>query len=507
MPLKSLLSLVLAAVLTFTLAPAAVSAPPAASQGALNAPLAAAEGDLSVAVNAPSSVALGTTAWVTVQAPESIDATAYLETRSGSKWTRTTTKVIVIDGYGTGRWAPKSNGTYRVAGGGIESDSFTVNVTKPSGYAVSLVVPTHQARSLEILWMQAKVVKAGKPAKNITVSFERAIDPSGKWSRVGKNKTTTTGATSATTRSTATAYFRAVALNSSGKAIATSQPFQVVQIGGDTTLEERRLSLSWYLGKSKTAVRKISAAHVKAAKYPGGATSARVQEFAKGTLVEVRQADKIRTWLVNGSFEKEYKAKKRWAGKLGLPTRDVKCGLMESGCVQMFSGGAVYTKKSKPGKRYVAYGRTTQVEPVAAALSQVGYKEPKWRKSKYNTWIKGSQAWCQVFVAWSAAAGGHAGTVPKHTYFPNYVKEVKKFPGLIRNPKASQLRAGDVLLFNWGSGEPTHTGFVVRVSGKYVYAVEGNTTSGNGSATRGVFQRKRLISSVWGSFHPSEFKP
>lgn len=509
MRLKSLLSFLVAAVLTFTLAPTAVSAPQSTPSAPLStpvsAPLAAAAGDVAVAANAPSQVAVGTTAWVTVTSPVSLDATSYLEVRSGGTWKRTATKVIVVDGYGTGRWAPKSSATYRVAGGGIESESFTVNVTKASGTAVSLVVPTHQARSLEMLWLQAKVVKAGKAAKSHSVAFERAADPDGTWTRLGKRNTNASGAASLRVRSSSTAYYRAVALNSKGTVVATSAPFNVVQIGGDVTLTERRLSLSWYLGKAKTGIKKISAKDVKAAKYTGGATSARYQEFAKGTLVEVRQAGKIRTWLVFGNFAKEYKAQKRWKGKLGLPERDVRCGLPEGGCVQLFSRGAVYTKTSRGNKRYVAYGQTVQVEIAAAARSQTGYKEPKVRHSKYNTWIGGHNAWCEVFVMWSANAAGHKGKVPHIDHFPTYIKRAKASPGFISKPKASQLRAGDVLLFNWGSGQPTHTAIVLRAKGKYVYTVEGNTTSGTGSAKRGVFERQRLISHIWGSFRPTSY--
>jgi len=307
-------------------------------------------------------------------------------------------------------------------------------------------------------------------------------------------------------RPTADAWYRAVVLDGAGTVVAASTRFKVDAIAGDTTLEERRSSLAWNLGKATTGITKISASDLKAAKYTGGATAARYQKFEGGTLVEVTQPGKIRTWLVYSRQLLEYKARGGWGGKLGLPERDVRCGLPEGGCLQLFSGGSIYTNTSSmsPG-RYVAYGRTIQTEIIAAAVSQKGYEEPSWRESKYNTWIGGTSAWCAVFVSWAAYASGHSGDVPKDTTFPKFLSTVKKSPALKKNPSASTLRAGDVLIFDWGTGTPSHAGFVLSVSGSWVYTIEGNTTDGSGDPQRGVYARKRPLSGVWAYFHPSDY--
>ncbi|WP_084130461.1 S-layer homology domain-containing protein [Demequina sp. NBRC 110055] len=152
-------------------------------------------------------------------------------------------------------------------------------------------------------------------------------------------------------------------------------------------------------------------------------------------------------------------------------------------------------------------------EIFAAAKSQVGYREPSWRDNKFNDWIGGSSAWCQVYVAWVFEAAGYPQYVPREKYYddrygsPSYEQRLRSEGVLDWNPSLSDLDPGDVVLMNWHDGNgASHTGIVHRVDGYGVWLYEGNTSDGTGTnSDRGVFHRWRNFTYVDAVFDPRDY--
>ncbi|WP_062520557.1 CHAP domain-containing protein [Demequina silvatica] len=143
---------------------------------------------------------------------------------------------------------------------------------------------------------------------------------------------------------------------------------------------------------------------------------------------------------------------------------------------------------------------------LEVAHSQVGYREPAFEVNKYNTWINGSNPWCEVFVAWVFDKSGYKAGVPKHDTFREYYAELEDLGILDKTPTKAEMKKGTVVLLDWGLNEgPKHTAIVDHVSGDYVYLVEGNTTDGTGDNTRGVFYRARPMSYIWAWYSPPEY--
>lgn len=145
-------------------------------------------------------------------------------------------------------------------------------------------------------------------------------------------------------------------------------------------------------------------------------------------------------------------------------------------------------------------------EVLEVAHSQVGYKEPAWRTNKYNDWINGDYAWCHVYVAWVFEKAGYSEWVPKEKHYDTYVRKLRESGVLDTSVRLSELNKGDVVLVDWPPyNGPTHTGIVDHVSGNGVWLVEGNTTSGTGSADRGVFYRWRHVDYIYASYDPEDY--
>lgn len=121
----------------------------------------------------------------------------------------------------------------------------------------------------------------------------------------------------------------------------------------------------------------------------------------------------------------------------------------------------------------------------------VKYSRDLAKISYFNSSKKGV-AWCAIFVAWDYVQAygpkaakkllcqptrGNCGAGCNS--FMNYFKSKKQF--------YSEPNVGDIIFF-WSSEKPTeagHTGIVTKVTSKYVYTVEGNTSSDNGVVENG----------------------
>lgn len=133
---------------------------------------------------------------------------------------------------------------------------------------------------------------------------------------------------------------------------------------------------------------------------------------------------------------------------------------------------------------------------VAMAASQVGYKEAGFNKTKYGVWYGMQDEWCNMFVAWCAAQCGiPESIIPKYAYVP-YTQNFYELRGRWR-PKSSGYtpKPGDLVIY----GTCSHIGIIEKTEGRYIYAIEGNTSSGGNVANgEGVYRRKRDTSWVMG---------
>jgi hypothetical protein len=448
---------------------------------------------------------------------------SYRMTPGSGSWVRSTsTTVKVSNGKGSFKVKPSATREYRVKFGdktstpmklspdilglvnGVYTPKYHTGGPYPSGMNLESAVSTLTFRKLESVWVIGRVRHDGDPRANALVYLETSSSPHGPWSKSRTTRSSSTGFYEFRMVPTTDRFYRTVTRHSStGNITARSGVMYSNQVHQNRSLETRRRELRWRLGDDVTGIRTISSSDLSQASVPGNPTSGRWQRYKRGTLVEYTfSGGGKRTWFVEGVVSNRMHNTSGWVGRLGLPLRDAKCVSLESSCVQRFSNGAIYTNSSK--KTSVAFGRTSSVEIVAAARSQVGYREPSWRKNKFNTWIDHNHAWCGVFVGWAATASGNSTKVPVEKDWTRFLNAAKN-SGVLKNPDNHKMRPGSVVLFNWGSGPAVHTGLVVRVSGNYIYTVEGNTTSGTGSATRGVFERKRSISAVWRFFNPEDF--
>lgn len=143
---------------------------------------------------------------------------------------------------------------------------------------------------------------------------------------------------------------------------------------------------------------------------------------------------------------------------------------------------------------------------LSMAHSQVGYLSKPKNDNKYNDWIGARNPWCMVFVSWVFDRVGYPQGVPKEDLFSRYAAVAERSGVLDKSVTAADLERGHVVLVDWPPYYgPTHTAIVDRVEGSNVILVEGNTTSGLGPTTRGVFVRERRIVDMYAVFDPDDF--
>ena len=105
------------------------------------------------------------------------------------------------------------------------------------------------------------------------------------------------------------------------------------------------------------------------------------------------------------------------------------------------------------------------------AISQIGYVEGKNNKTKYGAWYGlDNNPWCAMFISWCANNAGILGTkIPKYASCTTGFNWFKR-KGLI-SYKPSVGAIGFVMST---STHADHTFIVEKVSGNYVYTIEGN---------------------------------
>jgi len=367
-----------------------------------------------------------------------------------------------------------------------------VRLAAASGTQVRLAADWHEFRHMEAVRLTGSVRSDGRTVgAGTTVGIYRHDLKTGNSGRVTTVKTSARGKFALWMRpSNDTVYTARVGA-------ARSDKVRVNRSVGERTLADRERTLGSRIGAARSSAKSLTNS---ARKGLGIASidTVRYRSHAKGLLVEVTSGPKVRTWLVTGKIRKAYDAAKGPRGKYGVPLGDARCGLMEGGCIQRFSNGALYQNDSK-SKAYGQTGRTRATEVVAAARSQVGYAEPSFRKSKYNAWTKSTGSpWCSAFQSWVVAASGRPGLLPKRARLWQLVRDIKKDkdvvifkPGANRKPKLGTLAFYDYRY--GGSGkDPSHVGLILRVKKNSLVTLEGNTSrSGSFGNKRGVYIRER----------------
>ena len=148
---------------------------------------------------------------------------------------------------------------------------------------------------------------------------------------------------------------------------------------------------------------------------------------------------------------------------------------------------------------------------LAAAAKEIGYTEQSGNRTKYGReYGLDGVYWCMIFVWWcfrkaSASAlfyGG--GKCASCSQLMNWAKQHGRWV-------TKDYQPGDVLIYDFPGNDvkTDHTGLCVNCDGKYVTAIEGNTSAtGTGSQSNGdvVAQKRREAKYVLGAYRP-EYEP
>ena len=105
------------------------------------------------------------------------------------------------------------------------------------------------------------------------------------------------------------------------------------------------------------------------------------------------------------------------------------------------------------------------------ARNQIGYKEEKNNKTKYGKWYGlDNNPWCAMFISWCANNVGIMGTkIPKYASCTTGFNWFKR-----KNLISSTPTVGSIGFVMTSSTHSEHTFIVEKVSGDYVYTIEGN---------------------------------
>lgn len=400
------------------------------------------------------------------------------------KGPRTRSVTVTTNSAGKANYAVRglSAGRYAVTAAVRATDQLAASTAGPlainvqSGRWVSLLVNSGFGTKVftrENFWLRGRVLTTrGKPQARAKVTIYR--DTTKGRTKVATLRTSANGWYNWSPKNARPGRYRAQVSSTRYSARVT-----VRRSTGTRTLASREQSLSFLLGARKGSTHQ--------------AGSLTWREFSKATLIQRG----TRTWVVRQPALAELRSRGGPAGSLGAPTGDIRCGLPEGGCLQQFRTGAVYVnKKAKRPVTSAVSSKLGAADLLAVARSQVGYREPKPRKSKYNKWIKRTgpyDPWCGYFVSWLAHAGGKPGSIIKAKSFGALLTAERKRGRTSKTAKVGRL----AYIGYFSKGTTSHVGIVTKVEGDHVWTIEGNVSAGGGMKhPRGVHVVKRHKSSV-----------
>jgi hypothetical protein len=143
------------------------------------------------------------------------------------------------------------------------------------------------------------------------------------------------------------------------------------------------------------------------------------------------------------------------------------------------------------------------------AKSQLNYQEGPNNNTLYGKWYGlNNQPWCAMFISWcfdqageikKVAASGKKGFASCDAGLKWFAKNNKLVP-------VGKAEPGDIAFFQFDTdAEPEHVGLVVKNNGKYLWCIEGNTSSdqkGSQANGDGVYRKKRHYSLIMGVARP-----
>ena len=162
----------------------------------------------------------------------------------------------------------------------------------------------------------------------------------------------------------------------------------------------------------------------------------------------------------------------------------------------------------------------TASDVLKVAISQIGYTEsPKnSNKTKYGAWFgDNGEPWCAIFLDWCFEQA-KAGSLFPHNANAAYAQDqiVSKCGGSWVMPKTTskstrkaylaKAKPGDVVCFDFGkmNAYRQHIGIVEKVSGDYLYCIEGNTSQAGSQSNGGmVCRQRRIYTSVCSAARPA----
>lgn len=149
----------------------------------------------------------------------------------------------------------------------------------------------------------------------------------------------------------------------------------------------------------------------------------------------------------------------------------------------------------------------TASDVLTVATAEIGTRADAKKRVKYSTeYGLSGYAWCVMFVWWVFQR------VDKTLFYGGgktaSCGELMRWAQKNKCWVTKDYKAGDVLIYDFPNTKYTtdHCGICESVAGSYVYAIEGNTSSGSsGDQANGgcVARKKRKKSLVLGAFRPA----
>lgn len=361
----------------------------------------------------------------------------------------------------------------------------TVPVAPPAAAYTSTItmgISHTEIRRGEGIWLSGRLMRDHVPMGGRKVFIQKRNDSTG-WRNIATVTTRADGTFTYPTVPVGTWRYRAHFPGTKSFTADSSTSVSYTFTVGKRTLEDRIAMLgSTRLGAATSGTK----SHHNVSGY-----EVRWKSFENGTLVERKQGTNVRTFFVIGELNRVYMKRGGPPGDLGVPINDALCGLMERGCLQRFTKGALYTSPVAQ-QTGVAIGKGKVTGLIAVARSEVGYKAPSNNISRFNVWADSRYAWCSIFQSWVSQAGGYGTFFPGRDRFSTFHRDA-----LARGPIGKTPRVGAIAFYDThtydGVTAATHAGLVTAVNGSTMTVIEGNTSPPGGGGGRGVYEKTRSV--------------
>jgi hypothetical protein len=147
--------------------------------------------------------------------------------------------------------------------------------------------------------------------------------------------------------------------------------------------------------------------------------------------------------------------------------------------------------------------KTMAAKALKKAISYIGVKEspPNSNRVLFSDWYQMIGPWCAMFVTYCYVDAGSKAFQrgSRWAYCPYMVNDARAERNGLKMIKASEVKPGDVVLFDWqGDGVSDHVGIFekwTKKNSKFT-CIEGNTSTSSNSDGGQVMRRDRDVKSV-----------